>query len=111
MRRHPGAGEAWARVAATAASAGQELPADVAVLVARFSAGALLRTDPAAAHAALLAAAGRFAALGDLDGELEARAVAAHALYVSGDAAPGARGARRSTPCATRRRPRSRRGS
>ena len=54
--------------------------------MARFSAGALLRTDAAAAHAALLAAAGRFASLGDLDGELEARAVAAHALYVAGDA-------------------------
>ena len=91
MRRHPGAGEGWARVAAAAVSSGRELPGDVAALVARFSAGALLRTDAAAAHAALLAAAGRFAALGDLDGELEARAVAAHALYVSGDAgqAPG----------------------
>ncbi len=87
MRRHPGAGDAWARVAAAASDG--ELPSDVAALVVRFNAGTLLRTDPAAGRAALLDAAGRFAALGDLDGELEARAVAAHALYISKDAADG----------------------
>ena len=89
MRRHPGASEAWARVGA---AGGAELPGDVAALVARFSAGTVLLTDPAAGHAALLAAAGRFAELGDLDGELEARAVAAHALYIAKDADGQARG-------------------
>jgi tetratricopeptide (TPR) repeat protein len=88
-RRHPGAGDAWARAAATAAADGRELPGDVAATVARFSAGRLLRTDLAAGQAAMLAAAGRFAELGDLDGELESRAVAAHARYLTGDAAGG----------------------
>jgi hypothetical protein len=88
-RRHPGAGDAWARVAATAAADGRELPGDVAAQVARFSAAGLLHADPAAGRAALLAAAARFAELGDLDGELEARAVAAQVMYVTGDAAGG----------------------
>jgi hypothetical protein len=87
QRRHPGAGEAWARVAATASDG--ELPGDVAAQLARFRAGTLLRTDLAAGRTALLAAAGRFADLGDLDGELEARALAAHARYLAGDAAGG----------------------
>ncbi len=83
--RHPGTGEAWARVAAISA-AGQILPADVAAQVARASAGKLVQSDPAAAHTALLEVAGRFAELGDLDKELEARASAAHALHLAGDA-------------------------
>jgi tetratricopeptide (TPR) repeat protein len=86
-KRHPGAGEAWARVAATSAAAGQELPVDVAAQVARSSAGRLVRTDPAAAHAALLEVARRFAELDDLDRELEARASAAHALLLAGNVA------------------------
>ena len=84
--RHPRTGEAWARVAAAGAAAAQGLPADVAAQVARASAGRLAGTDPAAAHAALLEVAGRFAELGDLDRELEARASAAHALLLAGDA-------------------------
>jgi tetratricopeptide (TPR) repeat protein len=83
--RHPRAGEAWARVAAAGAAADQDLRADVAAQVARASAGKLAGTDPAAAHAALLDVAGRFAELGDLDKELEARASAAHALHLAGD--------------------------
>ena len=84
--RHPETGEAWARVAATSAAVGQPLPADVAARVARSSAGRLVKTDPAAAHTALLEVAGRFADLGDLDKELEARASAAHALHLAGAA-------------------------
>jgi tetratricopeptide (TPR) repeat protein len=87
LRRHPGAVDAWARVAATAD--GRELPGDVAAQVARFSAGTLLQADPAAGRTALLAAADQFAEAGDLDGELEARAVAAQVLYVTGDTAGG----------------------
>lgn len=78
--RHPDAPLAWARVAAADA----DLPADVAAQVARFSAGELLASDPAAAEKALLETAGLFAALGDLDGELETRASAALALTLSG---------------------------
>lgn len=88
-KRHPRTGEAWARVAATSAAAGTELPADVAALVARSSAGTLVSTDPAAGHAALLEVAERFAELGDLDGELEARASAARALHLAGNVAGG----------------------
>jgi tetratricopeptide (TPR) repeat protein len=83
--RHPGAGEAWTRVAAAGAAADEGLPADVAAQVARASAGRLVRTDPAAAHAVLLEVAGRFAELGDLDKELESRASAAQALLLAGD--------------------------
>ena len=83
--RHPGTGEAWARVAAAGVAAARDLPADVAAQVARASAGKLLGTDPAAAQAALLDVAGRFAELGDLDRALEARASAAQALHLAGD--------------------------
>lgn len=81
--RHPRARQAWDRVAA----AGQDLSPDAAAQLARASAGELLETDPAAAHAALLETAGRFAELGDLDRELEARATAALALQVAGEQA------------------------
>ncbi len=60
--RHPHARQAWEKVAAC----GQDLPPDVAARVARSQAGALLPGDPKAAYPALLAAATRFAGLGDL---------------------------------------------
>jgi tetratricopeptide (TPR) repeat protein len=81
--RHPETRQAWARVAA----AGQDLSPDVAARVARARAGGLLQTDPRAAHEALLDAAGQFARIGDLDGELEASATAATALQDAGDPA------------------------
>ena len=78
-RRHPDTAQAWQRVAA----AGQDLPADVTALITRANAGTLLRTDPAAAYPELMAAAAQFAALGDLDRELEARAGAAQAVHLA----------------------------
>jgi tetratricopeptide (TPR) repeat protein len=78
--RHPGAGRAWARVAASDA----DLPAEVAAAVTRSKAGELMRTDPGAARVLLLDAAGAFAELGDLDGELEALASAAVATQLAG---------------------------
>jgi tetratricopeptide (TPR) repeat protein len=60
------------------------VPPDVTAQIARARAGGLLGTDPAAAHPALLEAATRFAEIGDLDGELEARATAAIALRDAG---------------------------
>jgi hypothetical protein len=83
--RHPGTGEAWTRVAAASVAAARDLPPDVAAQLARASAGKLMGTDPAAAQAALLDVAGRFAELGDLDRALEARASAAQALHLAGD--------------------------
>jgi tetratricopeptide (TPR) repeat protein len=74
--RHPQARRAWARVAAT----GQDVPPDVTAQIARARAGNLVEADPSAAQAALLEAAERFAEIGDLGGELEARAAAAMAL-------------------------------
>ncbi|HUN36813.1 MAG TPA: hypothetical protein VMU95_32860 [Trebonia sp.] len=81
--RHPETRQAWARVAAT----GQDLPPDVTAQIARADAGGLLPTDPTAAHEALLEAAGQFARIGDLDGELEAYATAATALQDAGEQA------------------------
>ena len=86
--RHPQAGKAWARVTAT----GQDLPAGVAAEAARARAGELMRADPRAAAAVLLEAAEGFAALGDLDHELEARASVAIAVQLAGDRQQAAEG-------------------
>jgi hypothetical protein len=66
------------------AASGPDLPADVAAAVTRSKAGEWMRTDPAAARTLLLDAAGAFAKLGDLDGELEALASAAVATQLAG---------------------------
>jgi len=84
--RHPHARQAWEKVAAS----GQALPPDVAARVARSQAGALLPGDPKAASPALLAAATRFAALGDLARTYEARGSAALAQALAGQPEEGA---------------------
>jgi tetratricopeptide (TPR) repeat protein len=84
--RHPHARQAWEKVAAS----GQALPPDVAARVARSQAGALLPGDPKAAYPALLAAATRFAALGDLARTYEARGCAALAQALAGQPEEGA---------------------
>ena len=68
---------------------GADLPPDVAARAARFTAARQLTTDPAATHEAMLGVAARFAALGDRERELEARATAAHAAALAGQATPG----------------------
>jgi tetratricopeptide (TPR) repeat protein len=84
--RHPHARRAWERVAAS----GQDLSPDVAARVARSQAGALLPGDPKAAYPALLTAATRFAALGDLARTYEARGCAALAHALAGQPREGA---------------------
>ena len=84
--RHPHARQAWDKVAAC----GQDLPPDVAARVARSQAGALLTGDPKAAYPALLAAATRFAGLGDLARTYEARGCAAIAHVLAGQREEGA---------------------
>ena len=84
--RHPHARQAWDKVAAC----GQDLPPDVAARVARSQAGALLPGDPKAAYPALLAAATRFAGLGDLARTYEARGCAAIAQALAGQPEEGA---------------------
>jgi tetratricopeptide (TPR) repeat protein len=84
--RHPHARQAWEKVAAC----GQDLPPDVAARVARSQAGALLPGDPKAAYPALLAAATRFAGLGDLPRTYEARGCAALAQALAGQQEEGA---------------------
>jgi tetratricopeptide (TPR) repeat protein len=84
--RHPHARQAWEKVAAW----GQDLPPDVAARVARSQAGALLPADPKSAYPALLAAAARFAALGDLARTYEARGCAAIAQALAGQPEEGA---------------------
>lgn len=82
-QRHPHAAVAWKKVAA----AGADLPGDAGARAARSKAGALLRTDPRAAHSALLDVAGQFAGLGDTGRAVEARARAAVAQALAGDQA------------------------
>lgn len=84
--RHPHARQAWDKVAAS----GQDLPPDVAARVARSQAGALLPADPKAAYPALLAAATRFARLGDPARTYEARGSAALAQALAGQPEEGA---------------------
>jgi tetratricopeptide (TPR) repeat protein len=84
--RHPHARQAWDKVAAC----GQDLPPDVAARVARSQASALLPGDPKAAYPALLAAATRFAGLGDLARTYEARGCAAIAQALAGQREEGA---------------------
>ena len=63
-----------------------ELPADVAADVKRSDAGHLMTSDPkAVARSLLLEVAASFAALGDRDRDLEARAAAALAQELAGD--------------------------
>jgi tetratricopeptide (TPR) repeat protein len=83
--RHPDAEAAWSRVSGRAAADGVELSADVAADVTRMQAGHLLRSDPETARRTLLEAAASFAALGDRDRALEARAIAAVAQEMAGD--------------------------
>ncbi|WP_066941675.1 hypothetical protein [Microtetraspora fusca] len=80
---HPHADRAWRRVAV----AGEPLPDKVAAEVAYAEARALVAGDLAAAHEALLAVAGRFAALDDQAAALRARAGAALAGFHAGDPA------------------------
>lgn len=82
--RHPEAGRAWAAVEERAGQDGTDLPADVAVKVARARAGRQLETDPGAAREALLSFAGAHGGDGNPDTALEARAVAAIALGRTG---------------------------
>lgn len=83
-RRHPGAEQAWARVAA--AGADQELPAVVAVRVTEMAASfKLLADDPALARKTLLEAADSYAALPDRPAEFRARSTAARALAAAGE--------------------------
>jgi hypothetical protein len=84
--RHPHTRQAWEQVAAS----GRDLPASVAAELDRQRAGALAETDPRAGRAALLAAAGQFAGLGDQARAWEARATAALAQAQAGDPAGAA---------------------
>jgi hypothetical protein len=84
--RHPLTRQAWEQVAAS----GRDLPAGVAAELDRQRAGALAETDPRAGRAALLAAAGQFAGLGDEARAGEARATAALAQAQAGDPAGAA---------------------
>jgi hypothetical protein len=84
--RHPLTRQAWEQVAAS----GRDLPAGVAAELDRQRAGALADTDPRAGRAALLAAAGQFAGLGDEARACEARAAAALAQAQAGDPAGAA---------------------
>ena len=83
--RHPDARTTWSEVSGRAAADGVELPADVAAHVARSEAGHLMPSDPMAARQMLLEVATSFAALGDRDRALEARAVAVVAQELAGD--------------------------
>jgi tetratricopeptide (TPR) repeat protein len=83
--RHPDARTTWSEVSGRAFADGVELPADVAAHVARSEAGHLTSSDPKAARQLLLEVAASFAALGDRDRALEARAVAALAQEMAGD--------------------------
>jgi tetratricopeptide (TPR) repeat protein len=83
--RHPDAETAWRQVADRATADGVELPADVAAEATRIEAGHLLASDPGIARRRLLEVAASFAALGDRDRALEARAMAAVAQEMTGD--------------------------
>lgn len=81
--RHPRAGQAWDRIAAS----GRELPDTVATEISRSKARALGVTDPGKAHAELLAVAERFARLGETGRALSTRSSAAVMLAKAGDRA------------------------
>ena len=81
--RHPQARPAWERVAAS----GAQLPPDVAALIERSRAGALMERDPAAAREVFTALAARFDELGDPSEARDARAAAAFAAFLVGDQA------------------------
>lgn len=79
--RHPHAPHAWERVA----HSGFELPPPVAARIEAVRARSLVQRDPAAARAAQLDAARRFAELGDPVSARESRAAAAFAAFLAGE--------------------------
>src|SRR3984957_14689534 len=83
--RHPDARATWSQVSGRALTDGADLPADVAADVKRSDAGHLTPSDPKAARQQLLEVAASYAALGDRDRAIEARAVAALAQELAGD--------------------------
>ncbi len=83
--RHPDARATWSKVSGRALTDGADLPADVAADVKRSDAGHLTPSDPKAARQQLLEVAASYAALGDRDRAIEARAVAALAQELAGD--------------------------
>ncbi len=85
--QHPHADAAWERVAACGAALSDDIETELAESRATVLA---LRGDHAEAHQQLEFTAGRYAALGRVGDALRCRAIAAHQLYLSGDADAGA---------------------